>query len=258
MIVDLMTSLNDELLAQANGDSAEFLQAAKYCVNKYGTGWEDIVMRFEWRNELKAIRESSKLTQNFKDNLNSALEKTNDLYGFFDLAYLEKIASSGVTTEEDLIEHIRSQLSEYKMTTVNKRYHQLQFMAIDKKRDANGVFKLHEGFDKDCGLKGGKLSGGQKQRVAIARALIKDPKILILDEATSALDEQSQEIVQQALDRAMEGRTSIVIAHRLSTIRNCDILFVLGNGHVLESGSYDELASDYNSHFNVLKAGMEN
>ena len=81
---------------------------------------------------------------------------------------------------------------------------------------------------------------------------------MILDEATSALDEHSQEIVQQALDRAMEGRTSIVIAHRLSTIRNCDILFVLGNGRVLEAGSYDELASDYNSHFNVLKAGMEN
>ena len=129
--------------------------------------------------------------------------------------------------------------------------------AVNKKK-VDGVFTLHEGFKKDCGLKGGKLSGGQKQRVAIARALIKDPKILILDEATSALDEQSQEVVQQALDRAMEGRTSIVIAHRLSTIRNCDILFVIGNGNILESGTYDELASDYNSHFNVLKAGMEN
>ena len=72
------------------------------------------------------------------------------------------------------------------------------------------------------------------------------------------MDEKSQEIVQQALDRAMEGRTSIVIAHRLSTIRNCDILFVLGNGRVLEQGSYDELTADQNSHFNVLKAGMEN
>lgn len=123
MIVDLMTSLNDELLVQANNESAEFLQAAKFCVNKYGTGWEDIVMRFEWRNELKAIRESPKIPQNVKDILNSALERTNDLYGFFDLACLEKIALSGVSTEEDLIERIRSQLSEYKMTAVNKRYH---------------------------------------------------------------------------------------------------------------------------------------
>ena len=80
--------------------------------------------------------------------------------------------------------------------------------------------------------------------------MIKDPKILILDEATSALDENSQEIVQQALDRAMEGRTSIVIAHRLSTIRNCELLFVINNGKVVESGSYDELVSKKNSYFN--------
>ena len=130
------------------------------------------------------------------------------------------------------------------MTIVTAKYTKLSYMAIDRKRDKDGKFNLSEGFMKECGPKGGKLSGGQKQRVAIARALIKEPRILILDEATSALDENSQEIVQQALDKAMEGRTSIVIAHRLSTIRNCDILFVLGNGHVLEYGSYDELAAD--------------
>ena len=128
---------------------------------------------------------------------------------------------------------------------------------IDKQRDSDGKFKLHEGFKRKCGLKGSKLSGGQKQRIAIARALIKNPKILILDEATSALDENSQEVVQQALDRAMEGRTSIVIAHRLSTIRNCDILFVLNKGVVAEQGSFDELSADKNSHFSTLKAGME-
>jgi len=116
---------------------------------------------------------------------------------------------------------------------------------------------LHDGFQKECGLRGSKLSGGQKQRIAIARALIKDPKILILDEATSALDENSQEIVQQALDRSMEGRTSIVIAHRLSTIRNCDVLFVINDGRIVESGSYDDLTTDESSYFNKLKAGME-
>lgn len=87
--------------------------------------------------------------------------------------------------------------------------------------------------------------------------MIKNPKILILDEATSALDEQSQEIVQQALDRAMEGRTAIVIAHRLSTIRNCERLFVLNDGKVVENGTYEELSDNTESYFYKLKSGME-
>lgn len=137
---------------------------------------------------------------------------------------------------------------------INKRYDEL----LDNYMKKEDCKELHQGFQKMCGLKGAMLSGGQKQRVAIARALIKNPKILILDEATSALDEKSQEIVQQALDRVMEGRTSIVIAHRLSTIRNCELLFVIKDGHVVESGTYKELIADKNSHFNVLRAGMEN
>jgi ABC-type multidrug transport system fused ATPase/permease subunit len=80
---------------------------------------------------------------------------------------------------------------------------------------------------------------------------------MILDEATSALDENSQEIVQQALDRAMEGRTAIVIAHRLSTIRNCDILLVINEGRVVESGTFADLSENINSYFNKLKGGMQ-
>lgn len=185
------------------------------------------------------------------------LEKYPELYACFDPQALNEIAADSLADVESLAASVHSQLQKYRIK-VSKRFSELQYMAIDKKRAPDGTFTLHEGFNKDCGLKGGKLSGGQKQRIAIARALIKDPKILILDEATSALDEHSQEIVQQALDRAMEGRTSIVIAHRLSTIRNCDLLFLLGDGKVVETGSYKELSDNPNSHFNALKAGMEN
>ena len=102
---------------------------------------------------------------------------------------------------------------------------------------------LDSGFDSVCGSRGGNLSGGQKQRVAIARTIIRKPKILILDEATSALDEDSQKKVQEALNNAMEGRTTIIIAHRMSTIENCDKIFVLESGKVLESGGFNELKS---------------
>eukprot|EP00253_Pinus_taeda_P026305 PITA_26305 len=105
------------------------------------------------------------------------------------------------------------------------------------------ISSLEEGYDTNCGDRGVQLSGGQKQRIAIARAIIKNPSILLLDEATSALDSQSEKIVQEALDRIMVGRTSIVVAHRLTTIQNADSIAVIQEGKVIEQGSHSYLMS---------------
>lgn len=99
------------------------------------------------------------------------------------------------------------------------------------------------GYDTVIGDRGCRLSGGQRQRISIARAILKNPPVLILDEATSALDTESEVLVQQALERLMQNRTTIVIAHRLSTIRNASMICVMHEGEIVERGTHNELMS---------------
>ncbi|PYH88449.1 ABC multidrug transporter Mdr1 [Aspergillus ellipticus CBS 707.79] len=116
------------------------------------------------------------------------------------------------------------------------------------------VTALPEGYETNVGQRGFLLSGGQKQRIAIARAIVSDPKILLLDEATSALDTKSEGVVQAALDRAAEGRTTIVIAHRLSTIKTAHNIVVMVNGKIVEQGNHNELVSHQGTYHSLVEA----
>lgn len=118
---------------------------------------------------------------------------------------------------------------------------------VQAARDANihdRIMSFPDGYDTVTGERGYRLSGGEKQRIAIARVLLKNPRILILDEATSALDNETERLVQEALERATQGRTTLAIAHRLSTIHNADVIFGLVDGRLVEQGTHDELLAD--------------
>ena len=128
--------------------------------------------------------------------------------------------------------------------------------AAEAAHAAEFIADFPEGYDTPVGERGVRLSGGQKQRVAIARALLKDPSLLVLDEATSALDAENEHLVQAALDRLMEGRTTFVIAHRLSTIRDADRVFVLDGGRVVEAGSHEDLLAEGGLYRRLVEASV--
>lgn len=126
---------------------------------------------------------------------------------------------------------------------------------VEAARQANAwdfIRSFPEGLDTIVGERGVKLSGGQRQRVAIARAILKNPSILILDEATSSLDAESEKLVQEALNKLLEGRTSIIIAHRLATIRDVDRIYVLDEGRIVEQGTHEELSMMESGLYNSL------
>jgi subfamily B ATP-binding cassette protein MsbA len=115
---------------------------------------------------------------------------------------------------------------------------------VDAAKAANAhafISAMHNGYDAVIGERGVKISGGERQRLALARAILKNPPVLILDEATSALDTESEILVQEAIERLMAGRTSIVIAHRLSTVQHADRIVVIEDGKIVETGKHAEL-----------------
>ncbi len=116
----------------------------------------------------------------------------------------------------------------------------------------NFIMEKEEGYETNIGDRGNKLSGGERQRLTIARAVLKNPPILILDEATSSLDTESERLVQDAINKMMQNRTSIVIAHRLSTIRHADEIIVLQRGRIVERGTHDQLLAKSNGFYKRL------
>ena len=145
----------------------------------------------------------------------------------------------GVVTQETYLFHstVRENLAYARPGATDAELEAAARMAAIHDR----IMELPLGYDTVVGERGYRLSGGEKQRIALARVLLKDPRILILDEATSALDTRSERLIQQAIERTMQGRTTLAIAHRLSTILRADLILVYERGRIVERGTHAEL-----------------
>jgi subfamily B ATP-binding cassette protein MsbA len=162
----------------------------------------------------------------------------------------------GLVTQETILfnDTARANIAYGKIGTLDNR-----IIEASKMANAHSFIKgLENGYDTIIGERGVKLSGGEKQRVAIARAILKNPPILILDEATSQLDTESEKLVQEAIDRLMEGRTVFVIAHRLSTVKNASRIIVLDKGEIIDQGKHSELISRSGLYKRLYEMQFEN
>ncbi|CAF3952799.1 unnamed protein product, partial [Rotaria sp. Silwood1] len=167
----------------------------------------------------------------------------------YNLKWLRK--HIGVVNQEPVLFHttIRENILLGSDSATNEQIYEVAKMA----NAHDFIMQLPNKYETLVGERGAALSGGQKQRIAIARALLRDPKILLLDEATSALDYESEKIVQKALDRVAQGRTTLIIAHRLSTIRNADKIIVMQQGEIVEEGDHDSLMKAQGIYFDLVK-----
>jgi ATP-binding cassette subfamily B protein len=159
--------------------------------------------------------------------------------GLDDAAVVENDDLVGVVSQETYLFHesVRENLRFAKPDATDREIE----LAAEAARIHHVIAALPEGYDTVVGERGYRFSGGEKQRIAIARTILRNPPILVLDEATSSLDSETERLVQEALDRLSEGRTTIAIAHRLSTVRDADQIIVLDHGRIVESGRHEDL-----------------
>ncbi|KAJ6666730.1 hypothetical protein lerEdw1_020454 [Lerista edwardsae] len=188
------------------------------------------------------------LIQRFYDPIEGTVTLDKQDIRTLNLRYLREVI--GVVNQEPVLfattiaENIRYGREDVTMEEIEK--------AVKEANAYDFIMKLPNKFETIVGERGAQLSGGQKQRIAIARALVRNPKILLLDEATSALDTESEAVVQAALDKAREGRTTIVIAHRLSTVRNADVIAAFEDGVITEQGTHNELMQRKGVYFKLV------